>query len=83
MENIGFASDARGSSSTSWRNVWYGPQDTPVPSNAARTSSSVRAPNHGRSDGGDQVAGAEAAVLGGEVVAGDALEAAERLRGAR
>ena len=48
VENIGFASDARGSSSTSWRNVWYGPQDTPVPSNAARTSSSERASNHGR-----------------------------------
>ena len=48
VENIGFASDARGSSSTSWRNVWYGPQETPVPSNAARTSSSVRASNHGR-----------------------------------
>ena len=46
--NIGLASEARGSSSTSWRNVWYGPQDTPVPSNAARTSSSERASNHGR-----------------------------------
>ena len=45
--NIGFSVEQRGSSATSCLNVWYGPQETPVPANAARISSSVRSPNHG------------------------------------
>ena len=52
-----------------------GPQETPVPSNAARTSSSERASNHGPQHRRDDVARAEAPVLGGEVVARDALAA--------
>ena len=43
----GSPTDARQSSSSSWVNVWYGPQQTPCSSSALRTSSSVRASNHG------------------------------------
>ena len=52
-----------------------------MPSNAARISSSAAGLEPRPQDRGDQVARAEAAVLGGDVVAGDALEALERLGG--
>ena len=47
--NTGFVGATRQSSSSSCVNVWYGPQHTPCASSALRTSSSVRASNHGLS----------------------------------
>ena len=39
--NIGLAGEQRGSSSTSWVKVWYGPHDTPWRSSTSRSSASV------------------------------------------
>ena len=59
--------EARQSSSSSWVNVWYGPQHTPCSSSALRTSSSVRASNHGLSSAAMRVARAVAVLLLAEV----------------
>ena len=61
--NTGFSADARQSSSSSCVNVWYGPQHTPCSSSALRTSSSVRASNHGFSSAAMRVARAVAVLF--------------------